>query len=750
MKILTDTGLMVLWNKIKQLVLGNRPYNPSEFSGNGYKVLEKNIQTVGGVKKNILTEVMLNQSNCIYEIRYDFDLDGKTLEVPENCTLKFEGGSLSNGTISSDNLYIDANEDSIIFNELLIDGKICNDIVYAYWYGLVPDIKKDCTPILKTYIQHLNVPIQFNKGTYYFSEYYINNTNQDCLSLLGFKDFGLSYKTIFKAFDENTQRYIIKVGGGDNNFGNTGRGYNISIERIHFSGNLGKGIKENPLINKYLADGIDYKGSLLILDAVEIGKFSISGDTRETPFLTLGYIYECCFDNIICYKAEGKSNLPTIQINTDWERYISATKIHNLMFENNAGILFLVSFGSGIIELIIDNLFFEQTIQWCFYTVPNNAYSYDVKRDTCNNSNINVVPMFDLNGTGAILVNNIIVGEANQLWWNKFDHPNQTWDNSTLDTTRGFVKFASSYSSTNKLIVGNIENSSQTPYFFIDGGNNKQNTCLKVNYLVNTVDIVPKKESNVNIDCSYSHIDVRPTLVTNKKYSNNSLLKLASSKFIENLGYTNRPTFINKQLVINTSGYSDTTKSYSINENGFNIERDAKYIVVFAYVGYEGYSEMQIELYDAKDNLILSDGESSVSVQDIVAYNFTGVRQFIMKITQKNVCYFKIKHSPKYNYFRVASIEATNYSPVVTINNTRGMVDGCIYEDLNSKETFYFKGNKWVNNKGDEAGTLYVGNYSQKPSSPNIGFKYFNTDTHKTITWDGSKWWNPDGTEATS
>ena len=36
MKILTDTGLMVLWNKIKQLVLGNRPYNPSEFSGKGY------------------------------------------------------------------------------------------------------------------------------------------------------------------------------------------------------------------------------------------------------------------------------------------------------------------------------------------------------------------------------------------------------------------------------------------------------------------------------------------------------------------------------------------------------------------------------------------------------------------------------------------------------------------------------------------------------------------------------------------
>lgn len=100
MKILTDTGLMALWNKIKQLVLGNRPYNPSEFSGKGYKVLEKNIQTVSGVEKNILTANMLSEANTTYEIRHDFDLGGETIEIQEGCTLKFEGGSLTNGTLS--------------------------------------------------------------------------------------------------------------------------------------------------------------------------------------------------------------------------------------------------------------------------------------------------------------------------------------------------------------------------------------------------------------------------------------------------------------------------------------------------------------------------------------------------------------------------------------------------------------------------------------------------------------------------
>ena len=100
MKILTDIGLVAFWNKIKQLVLGNRPYEPTEFSGKGYKVLEKNIQTVGGVKKNILTANMLSEANTTYEIRHDFDLGGETIEIHEGCTLKFEGGTLTNGTLS--------------------------------------------------------------------------------------------------------------------------------------------------------------------------------------------------------------------------------------------------------------------------------------------------------------------------------------------------------------------------------------------------------------------------------------------------------------------------------------------------------------------------------------------------------------------------------------------------------------------------------------------------------------------------
>lgn len=72
----------------------DRKYNNTLASGLGYKILRKN--WVNG--KNILTQDMINEPNTIYEIRYDFDLNGVTINIPNNCILKFNGGKFNNGT----------------------------------------------------------------------------------------------------------------------------------------------------------------------------------------------------------------------------------------------------------------------------------------------------------------------------------------------------------------------------------------------------------------------------------------------------------------------------------------------------------------------------------------------------------------------------------------------------------------------------------------------------------------------------
>lgn len=66
--------------------------------GKGYKILRKN--WINGV--NVLNSDELSLEHTIYEIRYDFDLQGETINLPEGCTLLFKGGTINNGIIICD------------------------------------------------------------------------------------------------------------------------------------------------------------------------------------------------------------------------------------------------------------------------------------------------------------------------------------------------------------------------------------------------------------------------------------------------------------------------------------------------------------------------------------------------------------------------------------------------------------------------------------------------------------------------
>lgn len=75
--------------------LKDRAYNPTLASGLGYKILRKN--WVNGV--NILTKDMISEGNTAYIIRYDYDLNGSDITLPDNCLLIYDGGSICNGRI---------------------------------------------------------------------------------------------------------------------------------------------------------------------------------------------------------------------------------------------------------------------------------------------------------------------------------------------------------------------------------------------------------------------------------------------------------------------------------------------------------------------------------------------------------------------------------------------------------------------------------------------------------------------------
>lgn len=88
--------------------------NRGTLYGKGYKILRRGVDL----------QSQLNQENTIYEIRYNFDLNGKTIDIPKGCSLVFSGGSFDNGCLLGNNTSIVAGAYKI-FGDGLVLHKYC-------------------------------------------------------------------------------------------------------------------------------------------------------------------------------------------------------------------------------------------------------------------------------------------------------------------------------------------------------------------------------------------------------------------------------------------------------------------------------------------------------------------------------------------------------------------------------------------------------------------------------------------------
>ena len=101
-----------LFEKDHMLKFADKEFDSSVWSGLGRVWLRKNIQEVNATNKclkkciNLLTQEMINKANTIYIIQYDYDLNGNTIYIPNNCILWFFGGSISNGTLVFNNTLV--------------------------------------------------------------------------------------------------------------------------------------------------------------------------------------------------------------------------------------------------------------------------------------------------------------------------------------------------------------------------------------------------------------------------------------------------------------------------------------------------------------------------------------------------------------------------------------------------------------------------------------------------------------------
>lgn len=183
---------------VNVLKLADRSYNPTNFSGKAYKILRKNIVD----SKNVLTQEMINQSNTVYDIRYDFDLDGLELTIPVGCIMKFDGGSLINGTLNGNGTLI-CGHLSDILDSVVLKGSYKNKECDLIWWGVKADVGFDNSPKIQNAFDSTIGTIKVG-GKYYLSCPVRVTVNKFVIGRTGF----LYNSTGFLANDDFSSRVV--------------------------------------------------------------------------------------------------------------------------------------------------------------------------------------------------------------------------------------------------------------------------------------------------------------------------------------------------------------------------------------------------------------------------------------------------------------------------------------------------------------------------------------------------------------
>ena len=359
-------------NSANQVALkfADKTYNEADYSGLGRVYLRKNIVNVEDpvtgniVKMNYLTQSMISKENTIYIVQYSYNLNGQTITIPSGCVLKFEGGSISNGSIKGTDTNIIAPQIRI-FNTILLSGTWKVRDIFDDWFDFNATTNFDNInnfyniSILQSDDLENNVIL---KGNYYSSLKdgivlsLSSNTNLVLNGSISLLPNNLSSYSIIKGVDKEN----IKISGGgrligdlQNHLGDTGEwGFGISftgcktvsITNIDSSYMWGDGL--------YIGASDDTKEETLSQN-IQVNNCKFEYNRRQGISITGAvdvFVNNCYFFNT------GKINGTSPKAGLDIEPsglYNSDVTISNCIADSNVSTGFLV-YGDNR-NIVIDN-----------------------------------------------------------------------------------------------------------------------------------------------------------------------------------------------------------------------------------------------------------------------------------------------------------------------------------------------------------------------------------------------------------
>lgn len=120
--------------------------------------------------KAIASQIKVSDKGAMYVVSEAIDLKNKTVKLPQDAILKFEGGLFSNGELSGNNTTIEAGKYEL-FRSVTLSGTWIVDGLPVEWFGAVPNRSgSDCSSAINKAVvtgKRISAPALLGSGIYY-------------------------------------------------------------------------------------------------------------------------------------------------------------------------------------------------------------------------------------------------------------------------------------------------------------------------------------------------------------------------------------------------------------------------------------------------------------------------------------------------------------------------------------------------------------------------------------------------------